>query len=125
MIHPYFRINDLDILPLVEAGGLNFELNDVDSPDAGRTLDGDMHRGKVCSKAKYIVKCLPLSTAMIRIVLNELTNEYVTVSTNIDPMEGTVTRTMYNSKRPATCWTFDKETGVGKWTDLTFSLIER
>lgn len=122
---PYLRINGRDVLPFIEEGKLKWTQNDIDSPDAGRTLDGMMHRGKVTSKVKIEAQCWPLSTTEANFVIGALQTEYLTVETDIDPLYGTTSYQMYNSSRPATCYSVDKETGVGKWTDLGFNLIER
>lgn len=125
MATPYFKINGVEMLPYIEAGGLKFTYNDIDAPNSGRTLDGLMHRGRVCTKTKIEIKYLPLSTEEARTVLNAISSEYVSVSTNIDPMNGVRAYEMYNSTRPSTCWVVSKKTGIGKWQDLTASLIER
>lgn len=124
MAKPYFTVNGVEMLPFIEAGGLKFTYNDIDAPNSGRTLDGKMHRGRICTKTKVEIKYLPLSTSDSRNILNAISAEYVTVATNIDPKHGTTSYTMYNSTRPATCWVVDKKTGVGKWQDLSASLIE-
>jgi len=125
MAKPYFNVNGVDFLRFMESGGLKWTDNDVDSPDSGRTLDGKMHRGKVTSKVKYEVKCLPLEVEDANTVFSTLAHEYVTVATNIDPKKGTVSYEMYNSTRPGTCFVVDPVSGKGRWNDISFSLIER
>ena len=124
--NPYLTINGVDVLPLIEAGGLKWTMNDIDAPNSGRTLDGKMHRGKVTSKVKLELTFLPMSLENAKIILTVLNYEYVTVVLNIDPLAGGyATYEMYNSTRPATLYTVDRKTGEYKWTGLTASLIER
>ena len=125
MAEPYLYISGVNILKYTAEGGLKFTYSDIDAPDSGRTLDGIMHRGKVCSKCKIEIKCWPLTTQEASIVLRAIEPQYVTVITNIDPRAGGYAQyTMYNSTRPATGFLFDKEKGTGRWDDLTISLIE-
>ena len=53
----------VDITPWIAWQGLTFSRNDVDAPDAGRTMDGLMHRGRVASKEKMEVKTVQLTRA--------------------------------------------------------------
>ena len=121
---PFLRISGEDILPFIESGGMKWTENDIDSPNAGRTLDGVMHRGKVTSKVKLEIKFLPLDVNEARNIINAVSSEYVTVDTNIDPKKGSTTYKMYNSSRPATCWVVDPKTGKGTWNDLELHLIQ-
>ena len=124
MAIPYFRVNGVNILPFIAEKGLEWTENDIDAPDSGRTLDGLMHRGKVCEKRKVSITCWPLNPVESQIVLNSLTPQYVQVETNIDPKYGDTVMTMYNSSRPATCLIID-EKGNPKWDGIKFNLIER
>lgn len=125
MAKPYLYVNGVEMLQYTEEGGLKFTYNDLDAPDSGRTLDGIMHRGKIGSKAKIEIKCWPLTSREASAVIRAVEPQYVTVVTNIDPRAGGyASYTMYNSTRPATGYVFDKETGSGRWDDLTLSLIE-
>lgn len=124
MAVPYFRVNGVEILRYIADKGLEWQENDIDAPDSGRTLDGLMHRGKVCEKRKLSITCWPLKLAESRIVLNALSDQYVQVDTNLDPKYGTTSMTMYNSSRPASCLIIDED-GNAKWDNIKFNLIER
>ena len=50
-----------DITPYIACRGLNFSRNDVDAPDAGRSMDGLMHRGRVASKEKMNIQTVILT----------------------------------------------------------------
>lgn len=47
------KIGTTDITSLIALGGLTYSRNDLDGPNAGRTLSGDMVRDKVASKDKW------------------------------------------------------------------------
>lgn len=55
--------NWVDITPYIAFGGLTFSRNDVDAPDAGRSMDGLMHRGRVAVKEKMNITTIPLTKA--------------------------------------------------------------
>lgn len=121
----YFRINGTDYLSYIEDGGLKFESNDVDSSDAGRTLDAVMHRGKVADKDKFSITCRPLKPAQLGDLLNLLkNNEYLSVETDVYPAEEVAYLTMYNSSRSASVLTI-YEDGTPMWEDFKFTLIEQ
>jgi hypothetical protein len=50
-----------DITPYIAWQGLTFSRNDVDAPDAGRSMDGLMHRGRVASKEKMNIQTVQLT----------------------------------------------------------------
>lgn len=120
----YLRINGIDILPLVAKGGIKWTRNDIDSSNAGRTLDGTMHRGRVTTKDKLEVKCRPLKQSEVETLLNLIDAEYVTVD-YISPKVGARTGIQfYSNNVPATLWFVDPD-GVGRWADISFPLVER
>ena len=120
----YLRINGVDILPLVTKGGIKWTRNDIDSSNAGRTLDGTMHRGRVTTKDKLEVKCRPLTQSEVETLLRLINPEYVTVD-YISPKSGPRTGVQfYSNNVPATLWFVDSD-GVGRWADISFPLVER
>ena len=50
-----------DITALIAWKGLTFSRNDVDAPNAGRDMNGLMHRGRVTTKEKMSVQTVPLT----------------------------------------------------------------
>lgn len=122
---PYFKINGIDILPYTEDSGIKWQINDIDGPNAGRTMAGDMNRDRIVSKIRWDFSERPLRTEHANLVLNAIHPEYVKVETNIDPMFGTYTKTFYSNNIPATCMTIDAESGVALWYGISFPLIER
>lgn len=125
MAKPYFKIDGVDILKYVESGGLTWQRNDVDSSNAGRTMDATMHRGRVAIKLRYDVTCLPLCTEDANIIQQLILPEFVTVETNLDPLYGTTVKTYYSNNVPATCAIIDPDAGETRWEGITFPLIEQ
>ena len=115
-------VDGVDILPYVAHQGIKWQRNDLDSPEAGRTLDGVMHRGRVASKARLDIVCRPLRSDEASIVLNSIYPEYITVKYT-DPMEGLVVKTMYSNNTPATHMLLQSD-GTEWWHDISFPLIE-
>lgn len=116
------KIDGINILPYVAHQGIKWQRSDLDSTDAGRTLDGTMHRGRVASKIRLDVTCRPLKSDEAKIVLNAIYPEYITVEYT-DPMYGLVTKQMYSNNNPASHMLL-QEDGTEWWNDITFPLIE-
>jgi hypothetical protein len=114
------KINGLDILPYIEQKGIKWTRNDLDGSNAGRTMDGIMHRERVSSKIRLDITCLPLKSEDASLVLNAIYPEYVEVEYT-DPMYGHVYKTMYSNNNPATY--IDTKTDL--WEGIVFPLIER
>ena len=123
MAAPYYRVNNVDILPYLTDGGLVIDENDLDAEGSGRTLDGVMHRTVVSRKDKHTIRCKPLPTADANTVLNAISSSaFVTVSTNIHPKVGTFSGKMYNSERTAAVYRLDDDGSV-LWDNIAFTLI--
>lgn len=115
-----FKINGVDMLPYIVQNGIKWQRNDIDGANAGRTMDGMMHRERVTSKVRLDVTCLPLSSQDASVVLGAIYPEYVEVE-YMDPMEGLSIRTMYSNNTPATYI----DTATDMWEGIAFPLIER
>ena len=118
-----FTVNNVNLLPYIVEDGLKWTRFDVEAPDTGRTLDGVMHRGRVAVKVRLDVTCRPLTAAETATVLNAIAPEFVTVR-YVDPMQGSVVKTMYSNNIPALCATVYDD-GSARWEGLEFPLIER
>lgn len=116
-------VDGVDITPYIANRGLKWQRSDVEAPDAGRTLDGIMHRGRVATKIRLDITCRPLTSGEASIVLNAIYPEFVTVSYN-DPMYGTVTKTMYSNNNPAS-FLLRRADGTEWWDGISFPLIEQ
>ena len=118
-----FKINGVDILPFIAQKGIKWQRNDLDGENAGRTMDGIMHRSRVTTKIRLDITCLPLKSADAKTLLNLIYPEYVTVEYT-DPMYGPVKKTMYSNNTPATHMCIHSD-GTEYWEGITFPLIER
>ena len=118
-----FTINGVSLLNYLAEDGIKWQRNDIESEDAGRTLDGVMHRDRVASKVRLDIKCRPLKDAEAMLVLGAIKPEFVTVR-YIDPQDGSVTKTMYSNNIPAICATVHPD-GTCLWEGIEFPLIER
>lgn len=118
-------INNVDMTPYITAtNGIKWSRNDLESPEAGRTLDGLMHRGRVGIKVRMDITCRALTAAELHTVQSILYPEYLSV-TYYDPLEGrNVTKTMYTNNIPAG-FLMKKKNGTELWSGVTFPLIER
>lgn len=114
------KINGVDMLPYIVEKGIKWQRNDLDGDNAGRTMDGTMHRERVTSKIRLDITCLPLSSADAAVVFNAIYPEYVEVEYT-DPMYGLVYKTMYSNNTPATYI----NTTTDLWEGIAFPLIER
>ena len=115
-----FKINGVDILPFISQKGIKWQRNDLDGENAGRTLDGMMHRDRVTTKIRLDITCLPLKSEDAKTILELIYSEYVNVE-YVDPMFGHVTKDMYSNNIPATY----TNTKTDMWEGITFPLIER
>lgn len=120
----YLKINGTDIMQFVAMGGMKVTRNDIDSSNAGRTLDGTMHRGRVTQKKKIEVKCRPLLQSESEILLNLINPEYVTVD-YIDPQAGARYGIQFYSNNVPASLLFIDPNGVEHWKDISFPLVER
>ena len=118
-----FSVNNVNLLPYIVEDGIKWTRFDVEAPDTGRTLDGVMHRGRVAVKVRLDVTCRPLTAAETATVLNAIAPEFVTVRYE-DPMQGSVSKTMYSNNIPTLCSTVSPD-GTARWEGLAFPLIER
>lgn len=119
------KIGSTDITNWIAYQGLKWSRNDVEAPDAGRTLDGLMHRGRVSTKIRLDITCVPLKDSDHRTLMNLILPETIQV-TYTDPMYGTVTRTMYSNNNSSQ-YMMKKVYGntvIEYWDNVQFALIE-
>lgn len=55
-----FKVDGIDLTEFVAANEYNVERNDLDGPNAGRTMDTTMHRDYLGFKRKIQIKFIPL-----------------------------------------------------------------
>lgn len=138
LIDSKITIDGVDITPYIAYQGVQWSRNDVDGPNAGRTMSGLMIRDRVATKIRLDITCRPLKTDELRTLLNLIYPEFVTVVYE-DPMQGMVSKTMYANNNKAQflqkyepeqtdCqWICGKNPGqpYERWFNITFPLVER
>lgn len=138
LIDSKITIDGVDITPYIAYQGVQWSRNDVDGPNAGRTMSGLMIRDRVATKIRLDITCRPLKTDELRTLLNIIYPEFVTVVYE-DPMQGMVSKTMYANNNKAQflqkyepeetdCqWICGKDPGqpYERWFNITFPLVER
>lgn len=117
-------VDGIDLTPYVASKGIKWQRNDVDGPNAGRSMQGTMIRDRRAIKIRLDVTCRPLYNDEVPVVMKAILPEFVTVKYT-DPMEGVeVTKTMYSNNIPAQ-YQFKDSLGREVWGGITFPLIER
>lgn len=120
-----FMVGSTNLIPYIAYDGLSYQLSDIDDPETGRTMSGEMRRGKIADKEKWKVKCRSnLTTAEMSIVISAISSQYVTVQYLSPKTNSVVSKTMYVGDRTAAHF-IEKADGTTLWKDLSFSLIER
>lgn len=113
----------VDITPMIAWQGLTFSRNDVEAPDAGRTMDGTMHRGRVASKEKMEIKTVQLTKAQVSALETLLFPETIQVRVTPYPRtNASRTMTMYSNNVKAT-YIIHRANGEDLQS-LSFPLIE-
>ena len=115
-------IDGIDMKNYIEEEGIGVEINDIDAPKSGRTMDGKMHRSRVATKTKLNLVFLPVPQSISSQILKSVkkTSFYVKY---LDPEYGVRTCEMYASpKRLKLRRVY--QNGEVCWTGLSFNLIE-
>ena len=118
----YLKIDGVDITDYIAYNGLKWQRNDVESPNAGRTLAGTMVRDRVATKIRLDVKCRPLTSDELRTILNLINPVYITVEYN-DPMTGHRSGKFYSNNVPASFHMVGSD-GNEWWSEVSFPLVE-
>lgn len=118
-----FKIGSTDILPYIAFGGLQWQREDLDGPNAGRALDGTMQRDRITSKCRWDITCKPLTAQEAATILQLIKPEYITVTYTDPETNSTVTRQMYSNSIPAQY--LMRKGNIEYWAGITFPVIER
>ena len=118
-----FEIDGQDFTTCIAEDGLAWTRNDIDGPNAGRTLSGTAVRDRIATKIRLDVTCRPLKQTECSALLNAILPEFVTVH-YIDAMDGEVTRTMYSNNNPVV-YSQVNDDGTVEFNGITFPLVER
>lgn len=113
----------IDITRYIAYQGITFSFNAIEAPDAGRTLDGVMHRGMVAVKEKMEIKTVPLTRAQTALIHGLLLPE--TIQVRVTPYPNTnasKTMTMY-ANNFKTSYIIHRENGEDIQS-ISFPLVE-
>ena len=124
LISTGISIDGTDITDLIAYQGVQWKRNDIDGPNAGRTLSGLMIRDRVATKIRLDITCRQLNHSEVRMLLNLLMPEFISVTYD-DPKNGVVTRTMYANNNEARFLKSDEDDSDELWDNVTFPLVER
>lgn len=120
-----FEINGVDITPFIQFEGLKYSTFDLDSSEAGRTLDGNLRRSRVATKVRWDVPCKPLRTSEAIQLFKILRPEWVQLKAS-DLAFGLRTGTFYSNNNSISMRITSKVSDDEElWEGLTFPLIER
>ena len=117
------KIDIVDITPYIAYRGVKWSRNDIDGPNAGRNIYGQMIRDRVATKIRLDITCRPLKASEMHTLMNLLIPEFVDV-TYEDPLYGTVTKTMYANNHGGNFYQRFAN-GTEWWENVTFPLVER
>ena len=112
----------VDITPYTAFGGLKLQRSDVDGPNAGRDLTGDLIRDRKAIKIRWDVTCKPLTDTQLATILTLIKPEWVTVRYT-DPQTRTVTVSQMYANNFGMNLMMIKRNGEELWTGLAFPLI--
>ena len=122
------KVNGNDVTnTIVQPASMEWELEDVSDPDAGRTADGLMHKKTIRQVVALSLSWNGLRTAQARAILSLFSvgstggNEYFTVE-YLDPLSGGYsTKTFYVGNRTAPMYSAELDI----WSNISFKIIQR
>ena len=119
-----FKINNVDIMPYIAAGGLKWSHSDISGSNKMTMQNGLTNRDRIASKYKWQISCKPLTAEDQATVLSLIAPEYVTVQYT-DPQTNTLqTGTFYSDSYPST-YLIKRADGTEYWGGLAFPLEQR
>lgn len=120
-----FEVDGHDITQYMNFDGLKYGVNDLDSEEAGRTLDGVMHRSRVATKIRWDVRVKKLYTEQLQELFQLIRPEWVELHYT-DPCLGERTAMFYSNNYSADVLASHQlDEGKILWSEFTFPLIEQ
>lgn len=114
-----FKVNGSDV-PVPNT--FKWGLQDVSDPDAGRTLDGVMHKNRIAQKVKLELAWKYRSNAEMSTILKAFNDEYFNV-TYRDPKENAVvTKKFYRGDASTNMYSWEFNGGLSE--TISFNVIE-
>lgn len=98
-----------------------YNLNDVSSPDAGRTMDTLMHKLRLSQKVSLNLAWQNVTTTELSEILQAFNPEYLAI-TYLDGLQGAyVRKVFYVGDRSTPLY----NNTIGVWSNVQFNVIER
>ncbi len=118
------KINGHDYSQYVVRKGYGWTRNDVDSPEAGRTLDTVMHRGRLGVKRTLAFKLLEMPQDVAAQLDDDLgMSGYEQFDATYLDLHGVMTKTFYCTTFTITCDSYYSPQ-ESYWVDGSFTMIE-
>ena len=118
-----FEVNGFNLVPYIAFGGLKWQRADVDGPNAGRDMSGDLIRDRVATKIRWDVTCRPLTGQELSNVLTAIRPAEVTLRYTDPETNSVKTGRFYANNFPVN-FAIRKKRGIEYWTGLTFPLVQ-
>ena len=121
-------INGTDITPYIKNGGVKWSRNDVDGPNAGRLMTGEMVRDYIATKVRFDIACIPLTQSQLSMMLTLLKqhdNEGFLSVQYTDPETNTTMTGRFYTNNFSVEVRLRKANGIEYWDGLSFPLVER
>lgn len=117
------RIGGVDVTPYIKYGGVKWTRSDVDGPNAGRDMNGNMIRDYLTTKIRWDISCRPLTQSELSTILTLIQPETVSV-TYTDPVTNTTKSGNFYANNFTVSVAMFKKDGTEYWDGLSFPLIE-
>ena len=118
-----FKINGTDISNWIKAEDLTWQRNDVEGPNAGRTIAANMVRDRKAIKITWNVPIKPLPLSELRQLMQLILPEYVYVEAD-DPLWGDLYGAYFYSNNIPAKYKFRDANGRELWDGISFPLVE-
>ena len=119
-----FKINGVDIMPYIAAGGIKWTKNDVSGGNAVTMMDGTTYRDRITTKYNWEISCKPLTASQQKTILELIQPEYVTVQYT-HPLTNTIKSGTYYSNNFPSTYLVRRADGTDYWGGLSFPLVQR
>ena len=112
-----------DITNYIAHNGFKWQRSDIDASNAGRDMEGKMHRARKATKIRLDITCRPLTAAEAQTLLTLIKEVWVKVKYTDPQLGTTATKWMYSNNNPA-AYSHKGKNNVDYWIGIEFPLIE-
>ena len=121
-VNPLLSINGV---AMPTPSKFNITLNDLDSEETGRSIDGNLHRDVIGTNFRTIdLEWKTMGRSDLRRLLNAVSNVNFTV-TYYDPIEDAmISKLMYAGNRKVDMYNYVIDNGQPVWLNISVSLIQ-